>query len=141
MNEVNANNPSSVAPKNKLRGWIIKISALLLLILTAYFYWNYFNAYSEGDRIGKDIKISSKGNIFKTCEGYITEGCRDVVSNPITFMFSVNDAVVEEKLKQFQLDPNACVRLKYKELRKTLPWRGDSHYLIIDAEKLDTTPQ
>lgn len=128
------------APKSKLRGWIIKIALLVLVIFSGYIYWFYYNAYSKGDRIGKDIKISTKGNIFKTTEGYLTEGCRDIISAPTTFVFSVIDKQVEEKLILLQLDPNACIRLQYEEYRKTLPWRGDSHYVIVGAEKLEVKP-
>jgi hypothetical protein len=122
--------------KNKVRSWIIKILVIILLIISFLIYWKYYNAYSNGDRIGKDLKISTRGNIFKTCEGYFTEGCRDVVSNPVTFSFSVSDEEVEKKLLQYQLDPNACVKLTYVEYRNTLFWRGDSKYIIIAAEEL-----
>jgi hypothetical protein len=136
---VNSTNTSQqpVAPKSKVRSWIIKISIGILLVLGLIFYWNYYNAYSEGERIGKDLKISNKGNIFKTCEGYFTEGCREMVSNPITFTFSVADSKVEEQLLKLQLDPNACIRMSYKEYRKTLFWRGDSKYIITQASKLE----
>jgi hypothetical protein len=113
-------------------------SAVLVFILSIVIWWRYFKAYSEGERIGKDIKISTRGNVFKTCEGYFTEGCRDVVGNPILFTFSVADEAVEEKLKQLQLEPNACIQLTYKETNHTLSWRGESNYLITDAKRLDT---
>jgi hypothetical protein len=136
-NSTNTTQPAA-APKSKVRSLIIKIGIGILLVLGFIFYWNYYNPYSEGERIGKDLKLSNKGNIFKTCEGYFTEGCRDVVSNPVTFTFSVADSKVEEKLMQLQLDPNACIRVSYKEYRKTLFWRGDSQYIITEASKLDS---
>ncbi len=136
-NTSSSNTTQPPATKSKLRGWIIKISIGILLVLGLIFYWNYYNPYSEGERIGKDLKISNKGNIFKTCEGYFTEGCRDVVSNPVTFTFSVADSKVEETLLQLQLDPNACIQVTYKEFRKTLFWRGDSKYIITKASKLE----
>ncbi len=128
------NQPGST--RKKVRGWIIKILIGLVLILGFVIYWKYYNAYSEGDRIGKDLKISTRGNLFKTCEGYLTEGCRDVVSNPVTFTFSVSDEEVEKKLLQYQLDPNSCVKLTYVEYRNTLFWRGDSKYVVVAAEEL-----
>jgi hypothetical protein len=121
------------AKTNTARKWIFRISALIILFLTFYIYWMYFNAYSEGSRIGRDLKISTKGNIFKTCEGYLTEGCRDVIGNSPVFTFSVEDEAVEKKLLELQLMPRACVELQYKEFRRTLPWRGDSKYVIYDA--------
>jgi hypothetical protein len=128
------------APKSKLRGWVIKFALLVVLIFSGYIYWFYFNVYSQGDRIGKDVKISNKGNVFKTTEGYLTEGCRDIISAPTSFVFSVQDKQVEEQILALQLDPNACIRLQYEEYRRTLPWRGDSKYIIISAQKLDVNP-
>lgn len=136
MAESNVISAQTNSSRKKIRGWVIKILLVLLLIIAFVVYWKYYNAYSNGDRIGKDLKISTRGNIFKTCEGYFTEGCRDVVSNPVTFSFSVSDEEVEKKLLQYQLDPNACVKLTYVEYRNTLFWRGDSKYIIIAAEEL-----
>jgi hypothetical protein len=132
-------NVSNVPTKsNSARKWIFRISAIIILLLTFYIYWMYYNAYSEGSRIGRDLKISTKGNIFKTCEGYLTEGCRDVIGNSPVFSFSVADASVEQKLLELQLKPKACIELKYREYRRTLPWRGDSPYVIYDAVELQS---
>ena len=96
----------------------------------------FYNTYSEGSRIGRDLKISTKGNIFKTNEGYLTEGCRDFIGNSPVFAFSVQDDIIEQKLLELQQSPEACFELKYKEYRRTLPWRGDSKYVVVDATEL-----
>jgi hypothetical protein len=133
---------SSTPEQNSLskiwKNRLILFIALTIILLSIIVWWRYYKAYSEGDRIGKDIKISTRGDLFKTCEGYFTEGCRDVVSGPTQFLFSVNDPTVEDKLKQLQLEPNVCVQLTYRETNNTLPWRGESVYLITDAKRLET---
>lgn len=114
------------------------MAALLLLgLLCLIIWWRYYKAYSEGERIGKDLKISTRGDVFKTCEGYFTEGCRDVLNNTNVFAFSVIDNQVEEQLKQLQLEPNACVYVRYIQTHHTLPWRGESQYMIIEAKRLE----
>lgn len=134
-------NTTSTSPQPQRSVWRKRLtiaSALVVLVLSIVIWWRYYKAFSEGERIGKDLKISTRGNVFKTCEGYFTEGCRDVVGNPILFTFSVADPLVEEKLKQLQLEPNACIQVTYRETNHTLPWRGESVYLITDAKRLDT---
>jgi hypothetical protein len=127
---------ASGTTKNPVKKWLFRISIFVVLILTFYIYWMYFYPYSEGSRVGRDLKIITKGNIFKTCEGYLTEGCRDLIGNSSVFTFSVEDEAVEKKLLELQLKPKACMELKYREYRRTLPWRGDSKYVIYDATEL-----
>jgi hypothetical protein len=127
---------STTKTKNPVRKWVFRISLILILFLSVYIYWMYFNPYSEGSRVGRDLKVSTKGNVFKTCEGYLTEGCRDLIGNSPVFTFSVADEAVEKKLLDLQLKPKACMELKYREFRRTLPWRGDSKYVIYDAVEL-----
>jgi hypothetical protein len=132
-----SNTGQAIEPvKNSFRKWGFRISLFIVLILGIMIYWNFFNTYSSGSRIGKDLKISTKGNVFKTCEGYLTEGCRDVIGNAPVFTFSVEDEAVQKKLEELQLKPKACIELRYEEYRKTLPWRGDSKYVIVDAKEL-----
>jgi hypothetical protein len=134
----NTSSPIASTPAPKVwRKRLLIVAALLLAVLSIVVWWRYFKAYSEGERIGKDLKISTRGNVFKTCEGYFTEGCRDVVGTSTFFYFSVADELVEEKLKQLQLEPNACIQVTYRETNNTLPWRGESVYLITDAKRLD----
>jgi hypothetical protein len=137
MENANNNTAANVKPpKSALRKWIFRGSLIIVAFLGLYIYWMYYNAYSKGSRIGRDLKISTKGNIFKTCEGYLTEGCRDVIGNSPVFVFSVADENVEKKLLDLQLKPKACIELKYEEYRRTMPWRGDSKYVVIDAIEL-----
>ena len=42
---------------------------VILLLVTGYTYWFYYNPYSEGSREGVLQKFSRKGNVFKTYEG------------------------------------------------------------------------
>lgn len=124
--------------RNPVRKWVIRISLLVLAVISFSIYWLYYNPYSKGSRIGKDLKISTKGNIFKTNEGYFTEGCRDVIGNLPIFTFSISDDAVQKTLEELQLKPTACIEVRYEEYRRTLPWRGDSKYVIVGARELPT---
>ncbi|HQE35110.1 6-phosphogluconate dehydrogenase [Flavobacterium alvei] len=109
---------------------LIIITAILTLVLICYFAFLYNATYSEGVRSGELIKFSSKGIIFKTYEGELSQG----ISGAQIFSFSVLDS--EEKvisdLKELE---GHYVKLTYIERYKTFPWWGDSKYFIIGVQK------
>jgi hypothetical protein len=104
---------------------------VILLIATILIYWFYFNTYSNGERKGILIKITNKGNLFKTYEGEMWLSCRNTV-NIEKFFFSVSDKAVADSLMKLQ---DECINVNYSEYRKTIPWRGDSKYIITSFQK------
>ncbi|MBI1780263.1 MAG: 6-phosphogluconate dehydrogenase [Sphingobacteriales bacterium] len=111
-------------------GWTTVL--ILLLVGSLLIYWFYYNPFSEGERKGSLIKISKKGNVFKTYEGEMWLSCRQTV-NAEKFLFSIADKSIADSLEKLQ---DECVQLKYKQYRRTLPWRGDSEYLIVGYERV-----
>lgn len=109
---------------------ILGISVLSI----AYFSFVYYATYSEGVRSGELIKFSSKGYIFKTWEGEVSQG----ISGAQIFKFSVLDTEkkVIEDLKILQ---GQYVKVSYIERYRTFPWWGDTHYYITDVQK-DKSP-
>jgi hypothetical protein len=100
---------------------------LLLLLPALYVYWYYFNIYSDGDREGVMMKISRKGDIFKTYEGEIMQpgfrtGGGSINSN--NFKFTAIDEVVSKKLSDAT---GKTVKVHYVQYRRTLPWRGENY--------------
>ncbi|MEI9910306.1 MAG: hypothetical protein WDO71_11955 [Bacteroidota bacterium] len=63
---------------------------IAVLLGTLAIYWFFFNKYGEGERKGTLIKITHKGNVFKTDEGEMWLSCRQTV-NPEKFYFSVTN--------------------------------------------------
>lgn len=108
---------------------------LVCILLVAAFsvYWFYFNVKSNGDRKGILVKFSHKGNVFKTDEGEMWLGCRQTV-NAEKYYFSVTNDSVANILKNLQ---DECMQLEYKEYRATLPWRGDSRYIVYGVKKIE----
>ena len=106
---------------------------LLLSVVTislCYFTFVYYATYSDGVRSGELIKISSKGYVFKTWEGEVSQG----ISGAQIFKFSVLDSEekVIEDLKRLQ---GQYVKVTYIERYRTFPWWGDSHYFNTSVEK------
>lgn len=107
-----------------------RFARLLITILVAglifIIYWFFFNKYGNGERTGVMVKITHKGNIFKTDEGEMWLSCRQM-TNPEKFYFSVKNDSIVKLLKNLQ---DQCVQLTYNQYRAPLPWRGDSKYIV-----------
>jgi hypothetical protein len=112
----------------KIAGWIILI---ILLIIGVIGWWRFYYTYSDGNRAGFLQKFSRRGNVFKTYEGELVmsgiQSSNGMVLSPEKFYFSVDDERVAEKVRALE---NNKVVLHYKEKKGTLPWRGDSRYIV-----------
>lgn len=113
-------------------GKIFKL-LLLLFVLTAVatVYWKFFYTYSEGYRAGYLQKFSSRGAMFKTYEGELIlssiSSNKDVVLASEKFQFTmVNKSLV----KSFDTLQGNMVIIHYRQKNGTLPWRGDTPYLV-----------
>lgn len=119
-------------------GRFLRNTLLIILAIGALaIYWFYFNRYGNGERKGTLIKVTHKGNIFKTDEGEMWLSCKQTM-NPERFYFSVTDDSVANLLKNLQ---DECVQVTYVQYRAKLPWRGDSRYIVtgVDAIKQPQT--
>jgi hypothetical protein len=112
---------------------------IFLLFLGVYGYWKYFFTYSDGYRSGLLQKMSHKGNIFKTYEGELVLSSITSKTNVALasekFQFSVAH---DSTAKAIQNNEGKFVRLHYQQKNGTLPWRGDSEY-IVDGIELEKT--
>ena len=113
-----------------LRKVIMYFVLAIVLVSTAYFSFVYYATYSEGYRSGELIKISTKGVVFKTWEGEISQG----ISGAQIFKFSVldKDEKVIEDLKTYQ---GEYVKVTYIERYRTFPWWGDTNYYVTEVKK------
>lgn len=107
------------------------ILLLVLLAFAGFFFWKYYFTYSSGNRYGLLQKFSHKGNIFKTYEGeMILSSVSSNANTPIAsekFFFSVTKKPIADQLMTLQ---GKHVTVHYKEKNGTLPWRGDSKYIV-----------
>ena len=87
------------------------IASLILLCIivggASYLILNY--SYSNGNRVGKLVKLSRKGFFPKTWEGTLDLGSGD----RLTWDFSVHDDELAEKLQKYS---GKMVNLEYREL-------------------------
>ena len=136
INDPLQQSPAAAVPPKRRR---YKRFARMFLLITGLviifcIYWFFFNKYSEGERTGILIKVTHKGNIFKTDEGEMWLSCRQM-TNPEKFFFSVTTDSISKVLKDLQ---DQCVQLSYSQYRGTLPWRGDSKYIITGVKAISS---
>ena len=110
--------------------------AILVVAFSLFSYWKYSFTYSEGNRAGILQKFSYKGTVFKTYEGELImssiKSNENVALASEKFLFSVPDKELAAKLLLLE---GTMVTLHYKQKNGTLPWRGETTYLVDDLMK------
>jgi hypothetical protein len=135
---------ASEMPKPKKAGGFKKFirwfTFLLVLVLGLFVYWKYYYTYSDGYRSGLLQKFSHRGNIMKTYEGELVlssvASTNNVALASEKFFFSVANDSVAKVLQNYE---GKRVRLHYEQKNGTLPWRGDSEY-IVDGIQPENNP-
>lgn len=118
----------------KIAKWGLFI-AVVLIVLFGYFKYSF--TYSKGYRAGLLQKFSEKGVLFKTFEGEMilssVQSNSNVALASEKFLFSVEDKDIASQMERIQ---GKHVVVHYKEKNGTLPWRGDSNY-IVDSVRVE----
>ena len=111
--------------------WFIGIIFTVIIALSIFFYIRYFFVFGEGVQSGQLNFIVYKGYLFKTYEGrMIQAGIKGDSKNAIQSN-EFNFSIVNPKLaKELELMSGKEVDLHYKEYLATLPWRGESEYVV-----------
>lgn len=108
-------------------------SALLVIALVGFMYFKFFFVYSEGVNEGDINYFQKEGFLFKTYEGkMIQTGVKSIKGTQGTiqsneFKFSVDDEKVAQTLNEIS---NTGVKLHWKRYLGTLPWRGNSEFVV-----------
>ena len=114
-----------------MRKFLTRLILVIVLVIGSLIYWKYFFTYSEGYRAGLLQKFSSKGTIFKTYEGEMILSSVQTNANMAIasekFFFSVDEEEVAKKIEKMQ---GENVVIHYSQKNATLPWRGDTPYLV-----------
>lgn len=123
-------------------GRFVSIIVIALLVIGgAFVYWRYFYVFGEGVKAGELNFVVRKGYIFKTYEGkLIQSGFRGGLGSAIQsneFEFSVVNKEIAETLmnnsgKEFELH--------YKEYFGSLPWRGNTQYIVDSIMSMKGEP-
>ena len=107
-------------------------SVVAIIAIVTFVFIKFFFVYSEGVNEGDINYFQREGFIFKTYEGkMIQTGLKNTkVQGSIQaneFKFSV---VSEDVARQLNEGVNTGVKLHWKRYLGTLPWRGNSEYIV-----------
>lgn len=113
----------------KFLGWL---SAIVLLGLAGFIFVKFCYVYSTGINEGDINYFQNEGFIFKTYEGKMIQTGYNSKNSQATiqsneFRFSVQD---EEVARQIENSSNRQIKLHWKRYLGTLPWRGNSQYIV-----------
>lgn len=116
--------------KAKIITWT---SVIAVVTLAAFIFFRFFFVYSSGVNTGDINYFQKQGVVFKTYEGKMIQtgfrsaggGVNGLKSNE--FKFSVTNDSVAAKLMRCS---GKEVELHWKRYFGTLPWRGNSQYIV-----------
>ena len=121
---------------------ITSVASILVLGLAIFVFFKFFFVYSEGTNEGDINYFQREGFIFKTYEGKMIQTGYDSHNTSATiqsneFKFSVVDNRIAE-----QIDSNSSrqIKLHWKRYLGTLPWRGNSQYVVDSIISVKNAP-
>ena len=117
----------------------LSLGMLVVLLLIIFFIRDrYFHVYQESDIKGRIAEVSLRGTVFKTYEckmlSYDVVAPGNVLKSE--FNFTVDDDSIAQRLGQLKQTPLA-VQVHYKEYKSTVPWRGDTKYIVTAIDTVD----
>ncbi|MBR5101798.1 MAG: hypothetical protein IK092_01580 [Muribaculaceae bacterium] len=110
------------------------LGCVVAIYLVAWTCNRYFRPYAEGEESGRIVKITSQGSIFKTYEGQMVS--EKFISDTVhaytaDFFFTVPNDSIARRLNQLAGSGHK-VKLKYKEYKGKLPWRGATTHIVTE---------
>ena len=115
---------------------ITMVSSAATVALGIFIWLHFFFVYSTGVNAGDLNYFQKEGIVFKTYEGRIIQsgfksagkGTDGLHSNELKF--SVTDNKVADRLMRAS---GKHVELRWKRYMGTLPWRGNSQYVVTEV--------
>ena len=107
-------------------------STLAIVALAVFVYIKFFFVYSQGVNEGDINYFQYEGFVFKTYEGKMIQTGYNSRNTGATiqsneFKFSVEDEAVA---RQIENNSSYQIKLHWKRYLGTLPWRGNSQFVV-----------
>lgn len=108
------------------------VSIIAILVLTGWIFFKYCFVYSEGTNEGDINYFQREGFIFKTYEGKMIQSGYNSKNTKSTIQSNEFKFSVEDERIAAQLDSRSSsqVKLHWKRYLGTLPWRGNSEFIV-----------
>lgn len=126
-----------------MRKFVTILVSVIILGLLIFFVVRYYFVFGEGTKAGELNFFVKKGYIFKTYEGRLIQtGFRSAAPGNLQsneFDFSVAN---EKVAAQIMGNSGKFFELHYKEYLGSLPWRGNSEFIVDSIMKIqDIQPE
>lgn len=117
------------------------VSVVLVVALGLFLYFKFWFVYSSGVNEGDINYFQREGFIFKTWEGKMIQTGYNSKNTTSTiqsneFKFSVEDKRIAEQLNN---SSGRQIKLQWKRYLGTLPWRGNSQFVVDSIIKVGDT--
>jgi hypothetical protein len=112
------------------------VSTVVVVALAAFLFFRFFFVFSSGVNTGELNFFQREGIVFKTYEGkLIQSGFKATSESNGTlrsneFKFSVTSQAVADTLMRCS---GKRVELKWNRYMATLPWRGNSQFVVTEV--------
>jgi len=126
---------------DKIKSFLKKLLAIIIVIGILVLVFLYFADYSDGTRAGIPMKLSKKGVLFKTYEaqlnvGGITNSKEGAIPTVWDFSIPKSADSVITKLDD-AIDQGKRVKIFYNEKYIKFFWRGDTKYYAYDVDVIE----
>lgn len=112
------------------------IATVAVVALAIFIFFRFFFVYSTGVNAGELNYFQKQGVVFKTYEGKIIQSGFKSSNNSTNGLrsnelkFSVDNNAVADTLMRCS---GKTVELRWKRYLGTLPWRGESEYIVSEV--------
>lgn len=112
------------------------IATVAVVALAIFIFFRFFFVYSTGVNAGELNYFQKQGVVFKTYEGKIIQSGFKTGNNSTNGLhsnelkFSVDNNAVADTLMRCS---GKTVELRWKRYLGTLPWRGESEYVVSEV--------
>ena len=130
-----------MAPVSRKSKILTTIILIVVVGLGLFIYFHFFFVYSRGVNAGNINYFQQEGILFKTYEGKMIQtgfktnaGGVNTTLRSTEFKFSVTDKTIADTLMRCS---GKDVELRWKRYMGTLPWRGNSQYVVTEVLSID----
>ena len=130
-----------MAPVSRKSKILTTIILIVVVGLGLFIYFHFFFVYSRGVNAGNINYFQQEGILFKTYEGKMIQtgfktnaGGVNTTLRSNEFKFSVTDKTIADTLMRCS---GKDVELRWKRFMGTLPWRGNSQYVVTEVLSID----
>ena len=120
----------------KLRKILIRGGLVILLLAILAGSVAVFANFSDGYRVGRVIKLSRKGYVFKTWEGQLNLEALSQDEGIWEFSVHRGDDEIRQEIDE-AVEKGFRVKLYYKEKYFQFDWRGKTKYFIYEVENIE----